>query len=37
MNFIATRRIIAMHANRGIEQLSEIPRTARVVENDFLI
>jgi hypothetical protein len=37
MNFIAARRIIAMHENRGIGQLSEIPRPARMIENDFLI
>jgi hypothetical protein len=37
MNFIAARRIITTHTNRGIGQLSEIPRPTRMIENDFLI
>jgi hypothetical protein len=37
MNLIAASRIITMHTNRGIGQLSEISRSARMIENDFLI
>ena len=37
MNFVAAGRIIAVHANRRIGKLAEIPWASRVIEDHFLI
>ena len=37
VNFIAARRIVAMHPHRSIGKFSKIPRPPRMIENDFLI
>ncbi len=37
MNFIAARRIIPMHSDRGIGKFSEIPGAPRMIENYLLI
>ena len=37
MNFVAARRIIAVHQHRSVRQLAEIPRPPRMIEDHFLI
>src|SRR5437763_16263221 len=37
MNFVAAGRIIAMHEHGCVWERPEIPRSARVIENDLLI
>jgi hypothetical protein len=37
MNFIAAGWIIAVHQHGGIGQFSKVPRTPRMIEDDFLV
>ena len=37
IDLIATCRVIAMHPHRSVCQIAKIPRTSRMIENDFLI